>query len=119
MRPVPVDHSSVSKLGLHSAEVLPSVVGGWEEFYIGAAKQVHNDEKLYLWTPLYNLVGLADQAEECLRRWEEVHFEVKAFGATELQRVFDTRVIRMLRTTANACEKHGNEQAGCMADFND
>eukprot|EP00117_Sycon_ciliatum_P047349 scpid58269/ scgid33823/ len=103
----------------YRADVLPSVVGGWEDLTSEQQSKLTTMNNYFC--GLHYIVGLADQAQECLKKWEEVHFEGKAFGATELPRVFDTtesRVIRMLRTTANAFEKHGNEQAGCMADFN-
>ena len=103
----------------YRADVLPSVVGGWEDLTSEQQSKLTTMNNYFC--GLHYIFGLADQAQERLKKWEEVHFEGKAFGATELPRAFDTtesRVIRMLCTTANAFEKHGNEQAGCMADFN-
>ena len=100
------------------AEILRRVVPGWESF--------SEDQKVKLRTMnnyfcgLHFIVGLAGQAQECFKNWETVHFDGKPFGATELPRLYDNtefRVIRLVKTTANAFEKHGNEQMGCMWDF--
>ena len=42
----------------YRAEVLRSDVGGWEDYGIGAAQQVDNDEQLFLRTPLYIRISM-------------------------------------------------------------
>ena len=66
----------------YRAEVLPSVVGGWEDLTSEQQSKLTTMNNYFC--RLHYIVGLADQAQECLRKWEEVHFDGKAFGATEL-----------------------------------
>lgn len=64
-------------------------------------------------------MGLADQSQHALRKWEDLHFWKEPFGATPVHGVYDTtRVLRLLRTAANSFHKHGNQQAGLVGNFN-
>ena len=98
--------------------ILPDVVTGWHS--LSSEQQSSIVKMNNFFCGLHLIVGLADQSQACLSKWEDVHFEGQTFGATELPLIYDTsesRVFRMLRTTASAFHKRGNEQAGCMDDF--
>ena len=102
----------------YRSEVLPKVVSSWSS--LSEEERTSMMRLNTFFCGLHYIVGLADQASKTLKEWEEVHFGTEKYGATEVPRVFESkesRVIRLIRTATDAFEKHGNEQAGCVADF--
>ena len=102
----------------YRAEILPEVVSGWRQ--MGENEQADMLRMNNFFCALHYIVGLADQAGKTLKEWEKLRFGEEKFGATEVPRIYETsesRVVRLIRTTTSAVEKHGNEQAGAYAGF--
>ncbi|XP_065182489.1 uncharacterized protein LOC135813316 [Sycon ciliatum] len=99
-------------------KILPDVVASWETLSNEQQSSFSNMNNFFC--GMHFIVGLADQSQIAMRKWEDMHFGDQPFGAHTLHGVYDTdgsRVFRLLRNAANAFQKHGNEQAGCMHAF--
>ena len=69
---------------------------------------------------LHYIVGLADQADALQKKWEEVHFDGEKVGAGVLSGAWDSShssTNRLIYSATKAFAEHGDEAAGCIADF--
>ena len=80
-----VEKSFNQLLESYRAEVLPSVVKGWQELTTQEQTQISHLNNFFC--GLHLIVGMADTAATTLMEWEEVHFD-KIQGAATLPGYF-------------------------------
>ena len=91
----------------YRAEVLPSIVEGWDS--------LTEDQRLSLtrmnnfFCGLHYLVGLADVAAETLKNWETL--------LTEEEGMSEAGTLKFIRITCKAVQKQCSQQAGCHLLF--
>ena len=93
----------------YRAEILPSVVSGWEEMCEAEHEQLTRMNNFFC--GLHFLVGLAESAEATLKAWEATLQE------DDKRDQRSSGVQRLIRTACKAFHHRGSEQAGCSTHF--
>ncbi|XP_065187394.1 uncharacterized protein LOC135818005 [Sycon ciliatum] len=99
-------------------DILPDVVDGWEE--LSEDEQATMGRVNNIYCGMHYIVGLADSCTAALKLWEVAHFgkDVRV-GAELLHGTWQGNggVARLIYSASKAFERHGDEAAGCVADF--
>ncbi|XP_065191546.1 uncharacterized protein LOC135822664 [Sycon ciliatum] len=99
-------------------EILPDIIDGWEGFSEEERTSMSRINCFYC--GMHYIVGLADSCTAALKVWEKAHFgEGVKVGAERLPGTWQGtgNTARLIYSTTKAFEKHGDEAAGCVADF--
>ena len=96
-------------LSEYRAEILPSVVSGWEEVCETEQEQLMRMNNFFC--GLHFLVGLAESAEATLKAWEVTLEEDNERDKRS------SGVQRLVRTACKAFHHRGSQQAGCSTYF--
>ena len=89
------------------SEVIPSVVTDWENLPEDVKTEATKMNNFFC--GLHHVVGLADQAQQCLAAWEKMHLP-----STEGS---ESGIVRLIRTACKALEAHCSEQSGNHTQF--
>ena len=95
------------------SNVLPLVTNGWDGMSDDERNGLCGINNFYC--GLHFVVGLAEQAQETLKRWEKAHGAAPAIGG--IQRSSEAGTVRLVRTVCKALEAHCNEQSGNHSQF--
>ena len=99
-------------------EVLPEIIEGWKDLTEEERTAMARMNNFYC--GMHYIVGLADSCAAALKVWESSHFgEGVKVGAELLPGTWQGNggVARLIYSATKAFEKHGDEAAGCVADF--
>eukprot|EP00117_Sycon_ciliatum_P042750 scpid79032/ scgid31058/ len=99
-------------------EVLPCVHSDWAD--LSEAQQKELSSMNLFFCGLHYIVGLADQEDYVLKEWEGTHFGETKVGAAQLPGVWEashSSTNHLIYSATKAFEGHGDEAAGCIADF--
>ena len=117
------DRSIVEKvfntmLEQYRGEVLPLVHKDWEQ--LNEEQKSSFSTMNHFFCGLHYIVGLADQADTILRKWEDSHFTEKVGAgrfSTTRESATHSQVNRLIYSATKAFEEHGDEAAGVMGYF--
>ena len=92
----------------YRANVLPEVTAGWDSLSVEAQDGLKRMNNLFC--GLHYIVGLADQAQECLGKWEKQ-------SSAAMPDSTEVGTVRLVRTACKALEAHCCEQSGSHTQF--
>eukprot|EP00117_Sycon_ciliatum_P036187 scpid41604/ scgid27282/ len=104
----------------YRCQILPAVVSGWA--HLGEAEQQSMCSMHNFFCGMHLVVNMAETVSETLKVYENLHFGGNAAGAALLpanpaRTSKESGVVRLVRTSCKALEKHGSEQSGYPEDF--
>ena len=101
----------------YRSDVLPEIIEGWTELSV---EEQNNSKKLNeFFCGLHYVVGLADQAESCLKSYEKLVYADTLVGSLAHGGYSrgESGTLRLIRTLCKAVQERGCEKSGRMVDF--
>ena len=106
-----------SLLEEYRGNVLPEIIEGWED--LGDEERNNLKKVNEFFCGLHYVVGLADQAESCLKSFEKLVYGSRLVGslAHGSYSIGESGTLRLIRTLCKAVQERGCEKSGRMVDF--
>ena len=98
--------------------VLPDVIEGLDEMNESERESMVRMNNFFC--GMHYMVGLSEQADKCLKVWENLVFgedDVGACAALPLKRQNESGTVRMIRTVCKAVQERGCEKSGKPEEF--
>ena len=102
----------------YRSEILPTIISDWKELSVAEQDQLSSLNNFFC--GMHILVGMADTASSTLLLWENAHFESTVGAAAAIGGGYtksESGIVRLIRTTCKAMERHESEQSGVYQPF--